>query len=263
MFYSSLNIQYFIVFMFGSCIGSFLNVCIYRIPNESMSIFFPIKSKCMSCKNDIRFYDNIPILSYFILRGKCRDCGTYISYRYPFIELITGLSGVAAFITYGSGIEFVIYFTLIASLIVITFIDIDHFIIPDIISLPGIIFGFISSFFLYDINWTESLSGILVGGGILFIIGEIYFRIKKIEGMGGGDVKLLAMLGAFFGIKGIIFIIFISSAMGTLAGIFSFIFSEQKIFSLKIPFGPFLSLAAIIYLFWGNKIIYWYLTILY
>ena len=157
----------FLVFVFGICIGSFLNVCIYRLP-ESKSIVQP-RSMCPSCGTLIRFYDNIPIFSYMALRGKCRHCEAHISFRYPVVEFISGLFAVGVFLKYGMGLETLIYYTFIATLLVITFIDIDHQIIPDVITLPGIPIFFVASFALPEITLVESILGILIGGGSLFL----------------------------------------------------------------------------------------------
>lgn len=246
-------------FIFGLCIGSFLNVCIYRIP-ASKSISYP-RSSCTSCNELIPFYDNIPVLSYLFLRGKCRFCREPISMRYPIIELLTGSFALITFLKYGLSLEALIYFVFIAALLVITFVDIDHQIIPDIISLPGIPIFFLASFGLSQINWLDSLIGILVGGGSLFLVAWIYSLITHKEGMGGGDIKLLAMIGAVIGWKGVLFTIFVASAVGTLAGILVML-KSRKGMRLKIPFGPFLAIGGIAYIFLGPQLINWYFQLL-
>jgi len=244
-----------LIFIFGLCIGSFLNVCIYRIP-ESKSIISP-GSMCPSCGNPIKFYDNIPVLSFIILRAKCRNCNACISLRYPLVEILTGFFALSVFIKFGSSIEAPIYFIFIATLLVITFIDIDHRIIPDLISLPGIVFFFIASLTISTISIIDSFIGILAGGGILFAIAEIYWRITGKEGMGGGDVKLLAMIGALIGWQGVLFTIFVSSLVGTIIGIIVMLIQGKNL-KLAIPFGPFLSIGAVVYVFFGNEFINWY-----
>ncbi len=246
-------------FIFGLCIGSFLNVCIYRIP-ASESISHP-RSRCTNCNELIPFYDNIPVLSYLLLRGKCRFCREPISLRYPIIELLTGLFALTTFLKYGLSLEALIYFVFIAALLVITFVDIDHQIIPDIISLPGIPIFFLAGFGLSQINWLDSLIGILVGGGSLFLVAWVYSLITKEEGMGGGDIKLLAMIGAVIGWKGVLFTIFVASAVGTLAGILVMLKSRKRM-RLKIPFGPFLAIGGIAYIFFGPQLIRWYFQLL-
>jgi leader peptidase (prepilin peptidase)/N-methyltransferase len=244
-----------ILFIFGSCIGSFLNVCIYRVPN-SKSIVYP-PSACPGCNTPIRFYDNIPIISFLLLRGKCRSCQAVISIRYPLVELMAGLFAICAYLKFGLTLEALISYLFIASLIVITFIDIDHRIIPDAISLPGIPIGFAASFFSPVITYLESLIGILVGGGSLLLVAWVYGLITHKEGMGGGDIKLLAMIGAFVGWQGVLLTIFLSSAIGTLCGLLVMIRSRKNM-KLAIPFGPFLAMGAMIHIFFGNELIFWY-----
>ncbi|RPH53045.1 MAG: prepilin peptidase [Desulfobacteraceae bacterium] len=249
-----------LIFIFGLCIGSFMNVCIYRIP-LSKSIVTP-RSMCPGCGTLISTYDNIPVISYILLMGKCRNCGIHISLRYPLVETISGLTALAVFMRFGISAEGLVNFALISALVVITFIDIDHRIIPDTISLPGIPAGFLlASFFLPSMNYKTSLAGILTGGGSLFAVAWIYSLITKKEGMGGGDIKLLAMIGAFTGWKGILFTIFVASAMGTLVGI-ALMLKTQKDMKLAVPFGPFLSIGAILYIFFGTSLISWYFNLL-
>ena len=246
-------------FIFGLCIGSFLNVCIYRLP-ASKSIRHP-RSSCTSCNELIPFYDNIPVLSYLLLRGRCRFCREPISLRYPVIELLTGMFALITFLKYGLSLEALIYFIYIAALLVITFIDIDHQIIPDVISLPGIPLFFLASFGLSQINYLDSLIGILVGGGSLFVVAWTYSLITKKEGMGGGDIKLLAMIGAVIGWKGVLFTIFVASAIGTLSGL-RVMLKSRKGMKLKIPFGPFLAIGGIAYIFFGLQLVQWYFQLL-
>lgn len=246
------------VFLFGAIVGSFLNVCIYRIPSEKSIVSPP--SHCPSCGERVRPYDNIPLLSWLLLGGKCRFCRARISVRYPLVELLTALLTLFLFREYGFSADFAALFLFSAALVVITFIDLDHQIIPDIISLPGIPLGFAFSFFLPQVGWKNSLIGILVGGGSLLVVAYAYELITKKEGMGGGDIKLLAMMGAFLGWKSIPFIIFISSLLGSVIGI-SLMIAQKKDSKLAIPFGPFLATAAIIYIFYGDSIIGWYLNV--
>ncbi len=243
------------VFMFGLIVGSFLNVCIYRLPH-SKSIVYP-GSQCPQCGRDIRFYDNIPVLSFIILKGKCRYCRSAISLRYPFVELVSGLMATAVFLKYGPTLESLIFYILIAALLVITFIDIDHQIIPDVITLPGIILFFLASFFLPAVSWKESLLGILLGGFSLYAVAWGYELLMKKDGMGGGDIKLLAMMGAAIGWKGVLFTIFISSLVGSIIGLVIMAFSKKDL-KLAIPFGPFLSIGAILFVFFGPELIAWY-----
>ncbi len=248
-----------ISFIFGAIVGSFLNVCILRIP-AGKSIAYP-PSHCPKCQYPIKWYDNIPMMSYLILMGKCRNCKERISFRYPLVEFLAALFSLAAMIMFGPSLVYFIYFAFVSSLIVITFIDLDHQIIPDIISLPGIPLGFLASFVLPEITYKESLIGIVIGGGLLLLVAVGYEFIAKKEGMGGGDVKLLAMIGAFLGWKGVLFTIFSGSLVGTIIGV-TIMVAQGKDSKYAIPFGPFLSMGALLYLFFGEPIIYWYIGIL-
>lgn len=250
----SVTAIYILTFIFGSMVGSFLNVCIHRLP-EGKSIVFP-PSSCPHCNAVIAFYDNIPIISYLILFGRCRQCKSPISPRYPLVEFLTGLFAVILLKTFGFSIELLLYFVFAASLIVITFIDLQHQIIPDMISLPGIVVGFLVSYFLPH-GFINSAIGILVGGGSLFLIAFGYHFITGREGMGGGDIKLLAMIGAFLGWKGVIITIFIGSFIGAVIGT-ALMLAKGKDTKYAIPFGPFLAMGAMISLFFGDMLINWY-----
>jgi leader peptidase (prepilin peptidase)/N-methyltransferase len=248
-----------LIFIFGLCLGSFLNVCIYRIPRENISIGYPKRSMCTNCGTQLHYWENIPLISYIVLLGKCRTCKTGISVRYPVVELISAFFALAAYYKFGLTTAGLIYYLLLLALVVITFIDLDFQIIPNSISLPGIVVGFFASLILPEISMQDSFLGILVGGGLFFSIAYIFVTIRGIEGMGMGDVKLLAMLGAFLGLKGVMFIIFISSILGTITGIMVMIQTRSFSFKQKIPFGPFLSIAAMIYIFWGDFLIIQYI----
>ncbi|HSO62619.1 MAG TPA: prepilin peptidase [Desulfobacterales bacterium] len=246
-----------VVFVFGLCIGSFLNVCIYRLP-LSKSIVHP-RSACPDCGHPIRAYDNIPVASYLMLRGRCRDCGVRIPARYPLVELLSGAFAAMAVLKFGAGWQGLLMYGVIAALLVITFIDIDHRIIPDLITLPGIPIGVAASFFgLTHVSPLESLIGVLAGGGSLFLVAWGYQLITKREGMGGGDIKLLAMIGAFFGWQGVLFTIFVASLSGSLAGL-ALILRSHGDMKLAVPFGPFLAVGALGYLFIGPEVLYWYI----
>jgi leader peptidase (prepilin peptidase)/N-methyltransferase len=247
-----------IIFIFGMCIGSFLNVCIYRLP-ASKSITNPPRSICPSCSRRIRFYDNVPVLSYIWLKGRCRNCNAPISFRYPLVELMNGIVAVTLLFKFGLSLESLVYFVFISSLLVITFIDLDHKIIPDVISLPGIPMGLIASFALPTITLKASALGLLIGGGSLWFVAWAYNLIAHRDGMGGGDIKLLAMIGTIIGWKGVIFTIFASSVMGSCVGI-TMMLIKGKNMKFAIPFGPFLSIGAIAYVFFGAQIIAWYLS---
>ncbi len=242
--------------IFGALIGSFLNVCIFRLPKEE-SIVWP-GSHCPHCKKPIQVYDNIPIISYILLRGKCRECRSPISAQYPLVEGVTALSSLFLMTGFGPSLSYLVYFVFVAALIVITVIDLYHQIIPDVISLPGIGVGLLASLVIPQINFLDSLIGALLGGGSLFIVATLYQWLFKREGMGGGDVKLLAMIGAFLGWKAVILTILLSSLIGSITGILIMVL-RGKDFKYAIPFGPFLSFGAVIALFYQNEIIFWYL----
>ncbi|MGD9731235.1 MAG: A24 family peptidase [Desulfamplus sp.] len=244
------------IFFFGASIGSFLNVCIYRIP-KGESIVFP-GSFCPVCKTSIPFYLNVPIISFIMLLGRCKNCHTPISIRYPIVELITAIFAVAAYIKFSLTVESLFWFTFICVLIVISFIDIDLQIIPDILSIPGIFIFAFSPVVVAEMTIKDSALGILTGGGSLYLVAVIYYLIRKDEGMGGGDIKLLAMIGAAIGWKGVLFTIFVSSLLGTVVGFIIMVVNRKADAKLKIPFGPYLAAGAVVYIFKGEYIISWY-----
>jgi leader peptidase (prepilin peptidase)/N-methyltransferase len=246
-------------FIFGLVFGSFLNVCIYRIPLKKSLITPP--SSCPHCGERVRFYDNIPVISYLVLLGKCRHCRERIPVRYPLVELITGLLSLSLFIRYGINVYSVFIFLFSASLLVITFIDLQHQIIPDVISLPGIVVGLAVSFLPGHVTWLDSLIGIIAGGGGLYLVAIIFEWLTGKEGMGGGDVKLLAMIGSWMGWMALPFIILFSSLVGTILGGGALLLSRRGL-QARIPFGPFLALGALAYLFFGKELISWYYGIL-
>jgi len=258
-----------LVFMFGSIVGSFLNTCIHRMPLGE-SVVWP-RSYCPKCKKRILGFDNIPFLSYIILGGKCRFCKQGISLRYFIVELLTAIMFVTLFNRFGLSYDFFFYMVLICSLIVAAFIDIGHRIIPDEISISGIIIGFLLSAIkgvsLKPLSFSarptiNSFLGIIIGGAILYLTGFlfdlIYFKMLKkppiqgeTESMGGGDVKLLAMIGAFLGWQKALLTFFVAPFFGLVIGIINLIVKKDH----TIPYGPFLSLAATLSLFWADKIL--------
>ena len=247
---------YIIVAIFGATIGSFLNVVILRLPLADKSISFPA-SHCPRCLTPLRWYHNIPVLSYLALRARCGYCKEKISLQYPLVELITSGLAMACLYCFGLTIAAPAYFLFSAALLVIIFIDIHHQIIPDSISLPGIVLGFLFALLGDAVTWKSSLIGILAGGGVLYAIAWSYFLFRKVDGMGGGDIKLLAMIGAWLGWQSLPFVILFSSATGSLFGIFTMIF-QKKDSHYRIAFGPFLSVAAIIYTFYSENILHFY-----
>lgn len=257
-------ILYGIVFIFGSLIGSFLNVCIYRMPRDC-SIVWP-SSRCTSCSNPIRPWDNIPILSFLLLGGKCRTCKAPISLRYPLVEALNALLYIFLLWRFGPDWPFLIYALFCSALLVITFIDLDFQIIPDRISLPGIPLGLLAgSLILPDpfmragaLGWQASFIGAASGFFFYYFIAVAGEKILKKEAMGGGDIKLMAMIGGFLGWKGVILTTFFGSLFGSVIGIFMMLLRGREKGS-QIPFGPFLALGAMVTLFFGQEIIIWYL----
>jgi len=238
--------------LLGAIFGSFLNVVILRLPREGASIVFPA-SQCPGCGAPILWYDNIPILSFLMLRARCRKCGMKISWQYPLVEAAMACLSVALFLHFGPTRLFGIYFVFCAALLAIFVIDLQHQIIPDRISLPGIVLGFAFAFVNPLVSWQSSILGILFGGGILYLIAAGYYLFTKREGMGGGDIKLLAMIGGFLGWQSLLFVIFASSIMGSLVGIGAML-KQKKGGKTVLPYGPFLALAAVIYLFFQAEI---------
>lgn len=258
------TIAYIIVFLFGAAIGSFLNVCIYRIP-RNLSIVIP-SSRCPFCNIPIKLWDNIPILSYIFLGGRCRFCKSRIPFRYPLVEFLNALFYVGVLWRFGFGWHTLGYFLFCSALIAITFIDLDFQIIPDSITLPciplGIIFG---GFLLLDpfmrflpLGIKSSLAGAFIGFGFYYLVAKIGSRIFKKEAVGGGDIKLMAMVGGFLGWKGVILTTFLGSLSGALVGILLVLIKGRGWVS-TIPFGPYLAFGSIITLFYGQEILGWYL----
>jgi leader peptidase (prepilin peptidase) / N-methyltransferase len=248
--YSFYSIAYFI---FGALMGSFGNVIILRLP-KGESIIRP-GSHCYSCKTPIRWYDNIPIFAWFILRGKCRKCHAHFSWRYPFVEFLTGLMFFLIYRHFSNGeiINFqVAEYTIFAwGLIVCSMIDFDHMILPDVFTLSGIVLGLAGSFFSPDRSVWEALGGVLFGGGIFWSIAYVYYVWRGEDGIGGGDIKLTAWIGAILGWQAIPFVVLSSSIVGSVIGLI-LVFKTKAGWKLKIPYGPYLALGAVLYLFSGE-----------
>jgi leader peptidase (prepilin peptidase)/N-methyltransferase len=237
--------------LFGLVIGSFLNVVIARLP-EGKSLWSP-RSACPACGATIAWYDNVPIASFVALRGRCRGCGIAIPWRYPAVEAATALAFVASYLVFGWTADAVVAATLLAALIAITAIDLRHQIIPDAITLPGIIAGFVSSLAAARVGWLDSLIGIAVGGGIFLVI-----IVASGGGMGGGDMKLGAMLGAFLGWKLGLLALLLGVLSGGIVAV-CLLALGKKGRKEAIPFGPFLALGGAMSLLWGDRILAWYL----
>jgi leader peptidase (prepilin peptidase)/N-methyltransferase len=254
------------IFVIGAIVGSFLNVCIARIPNGESVVQPP--SHCPKCKKPIRFYDNIPIISYLILLGCCRHCGERISPRYLFVEVLMGTMAALLYYQLGLGLAFLAAFIFAAALIVVSFIDLDVRIVPDVISLPGIVvgllFSIVAQFLIVDAaevipTPVNAFIGILAGGGFLYAVAWIYERVTGVDGMGGGDIKLLAMIGAFLGWQSIPFTIFFASLAGSVVGL-GVMLATGAGRRLALPFAPFLCFGAAIHLFFGRELVSLYLS---
>lgn len=240
--------------LFGALIGSFLNVCIYRLPHRE-SIIHP-RSRCLQCKALIAWYDNIPLLSFVWLRGRCRACRTRIAWRYPLVEAFNAAGyGFIAW-RFGASLTALVYAVLLSALIVISFIDLDHMIVPDRITLPGMALGLVVGTLLLP-RWWDSISGFLLGGGLLYFMAWISPYLFGKEGMGGGDIKLLAMIGAFLGWKQVLLTVIVGGTLGAVVGV-SLIGARVMTRGAYIPFGPFLSLGAVVAMLYGTEILGWY-----
>lgn len=238
-------------FIMGACFGSFANVVIYRYPKDE-SVVTP-RSRCGSCKKNISWYDNIPIFSWLLLCGKCRHCKSHFSIRYPLVELITAVLFLGIFLKFGWSWLLLEYLLFCFALVIASFIDFDHMILPDIFTLSGIAIGLVGAIFNPEREFLSALYGVLLGGGFLYAVAIIYSALRKQEGMGGGDIKLLAWIGAVLGWTSVPFVIISSSLIGSAVGLVIMIRSKGGM-SLAIPFGPYLALGAILYIFCGQEL---------
>ncbi len=242
--------------IFGLMIGSFLNVCIYRVPRK-LSVISPARSYCPKCQRQLTWWENVPVVSWILLGARCRSCKERISGQYPLVEMLSCLAAVESYVKFGFTPTGVVLYGLITALIVITFIDFEFKIIPNVISYPGITFGLLLGAVSQFTGWFaeplsqsawDSLIGMYAGGGFFWIIGEIYYRVTGTVGLGGGDVKLMGMTGAFLGWHSVAPTIFMGSFLGSIIGIGMIIFRGGNR-RTEIPFGPWLSAGAILYIF--------------
>jgi leader peptidase (prepilin peptidase) / N-methyltransferase len=244
---------------FGLCIGSFLNVCIYRIPND-LSIVRP-RSFCPGCRAPITWYQNIPVLSYLVLRGRCQTCRMPISARYPLVELLTGALFVAVWNRFGLDPLTLIFWIMISGLIVATFVDFDHMIIPDSISIGGMVFGIIASVLVPTLHSTDVVKlaliqsgiGLIAGVGSLWLVAIIGRWVFKKDAMGLGDVKLLGAVGALLGLPGVVYTILISSIVGTIIGLTMIALGGHQ-WRSRLPYGPYLAVAAVSWVLGGDQL---------
>jgi leader peptidase (prepilin peptidase) / N-methyltransferase len=240
----------------GLCVGSFLNVCIHRLPART-SIVFPA-SRCPSCGHALSWTDNIPVISYIWLRGRCRYCGVSISARYPIVEALTCAVFVLHWFVFGPTPLLAVRLAFACALIVLFAIDLEHQILPNVITLPGIVAGFLISLVLPP-GPVMSLAGIALGGGLLWAIAEAWYRLRKVEAMGFGDVKMLAMVGAFLGAKLVILTFVLSSFIGGLVATM-LVVSRRADMATRVPYGTMLAAAALVASLYGDRLLAWYLS---
>ncbi len=243
------------IFLMGACFGSFANVVIYRWPREE-SIVHP-RSRCPQCASAIKFYQNIPIVSWVFLRGKCANCKTKISMRYPLVELLTAVLFAVCYLVSGLTLVTLNMCIFTALAVPCFFIDLKHMYLPDIMTIPGLIFALLISVFNTDPNLMDASIGVVFGGGILWTLAFAYKRWRGIDGMGGGDIKLLAWIGALLGFQSVSIILLISSIAGTFVGAYFLMIKNEDSKTFAIPFGPFLITATYIYYFVHNAL-YWF-----
>ncbi len=248
----------FFIFLVGACLGSFANVIIYRWPlGES---FVQPRSRCSSCKKPVAWRDNIPLLSWLLLRGRCRYCQASFSVRYFMVELLMGVLFVISYKFIGLHWYLLEVLIFIFGIVTASFIDFDHFLLPDFITLSGIAVGLLGALLNPERQFVDALIGVVMGGGFLWATAYIYFLVRKEEGMGGGDIKLLAWIGAILGWKAIPFVIISSSLLGSVVGLLLASRSKSGMKTM-IPFGPYLAIGGVLFLFGGESLGLWYLQI--
>jgi leader peptidase (prepilin peptidase)/N-methyltransferase len=249
--------DYVFVFILGTLFGSFANVCIYRLPQRS-SIIYP-GSHCPSCQEALRPWQNIPLLSYLLLGGQCARCKAAIALRYPLIELSNGLLYIFLYHQYSFSIQTAVFALLTTALLIVSCIDLAHTIIPDTITLPGIVVGLGTSLWLTSVGIRNAFLGVVLGGGLFLLMAILSVVLLKREGMGGGDIKLIAMLGAFLGWHAVLVTIFLAAVLGAGVGL-TLILLRRKRRQEPLPFGPFLALGALLAMVWGDAILTWYVS---
>ncbi len=249
------GVEVAIAFLAGAIVGSFLNVCIYRLPRR-MSIVWP-PSACPSCRRVLAWFENVPIVGYLALGGRCRTCGARIGVQYPIVELVTAALFSVAWWHYGPGVLLASRLIFGCALIVLFAIDLEHHLLPNAITVPGIAAGFLFSFFT-EPGWLSSLIGIVAGGGVLYVIAEAYYRLRHEEGLGMGDVKMLAMIGAFLGWRLTLVTLMMASLAGSVIGL-GIIAARRGDMKYALPFGTFLALGAGLAAGIGQPVLDWYM----
>jgi len=248
---------YVFVFILGTLFGSFANVCVYRLP-QRLSIVFP-GSHCPFCQEALRPWHNIPLLSYMLLGGRCATCKMAISLRYPLVELGNGLLYVFLYHHYHFSVQGMVFALLATALLIVSCIDIAHTIIPNAITLPGIVVGIGTSLWLTPVGVGNAVLGVLVGGGLFLLIAVLSLAILQREGMGAGDIKLIAMIGALLGWHAVLVTIFLGAVLGALVGIVLMLLRRQGR-KEPVPFGPFLAIGTLLTMVWGDTILTWYVS---
>lgn len=240
----------------GLAVGSFLNVCIHRLPRRESLMFPP--SHCPICDRHLAWFENLPVVSWLVLKGRCRTCGTRISVQYPLVEATTAVVFVGGYFIYGWTPLLAARLLFACAMIVLFVIDLHHRILPNVITLPGSVVGLALSLFLPP-GWRSSLIGLIAGGGLLFIISEAYYRVRGHEGLGMGDVKMLAMIGAFLGWPLMLVTLIFASFAGSLVGI-GLLTSGKGGMKAALPFGTFLAVGALVAAVAGDSLLTWYLA---
>jgi len=257
MIFSSTLAMAVLIFLLGLVLGSFYNVCIHRYLSGE-SIVSP-SSHCPNCLTRLRWWENLPLLSYMILRGRCSSCGEGISARYPAVELISGLWLLALYLEFGLGGAWAVHLLFGGLLIVLSFIDLESFVLPDIMVLPGAAVAFVCTGLVLHLGWLESLLGAVAGAGAFFLLQKGYKFLKGVEGLGSGDIKLMLLLGALVGWRLLPLMVFLSALCGLAVSLIYIYSPRGRGMQTAIPFGPFLSLGAMLTILWGPEIWQWYL----
>jgi len=250
-------VDFLVAALVGLALGSFLNVVITRLP-QGESVWAP-RSRCPRCRSPLSWYDNIPLFSYVWLRGRCRSCGAPIPRRYPLVELAGGLTALALWHTFPDRLLLLAYAPFSLALIALTAIDLEHRLLPDAITIPGTILGLLLSLVLPQLSFLEAAAGAVVGAGLFYGVGRLYEKWAGRRGLGGGDVKMLTMIGAFLGVWALPLVILISAGLGTLAGLIRVLSQGPEARgqwrTISLPYGPFLAAGAWCYLFWGERLL--------